>query len=93
MAHHYYVYYRVRPEVTDAARACVAQLQAGIEREVGVRGRTLARCDESELWMEVYENVRNRTAFEATLSAVAEASGLAQHLEPGSARKVECFRD
>jgi quinol monooxygenase YgiN len=93
MAHHYYVYYRVRREATDAARACVAELQAGIEREAGICGRALARCDEPELWMEVYEDVRDRTAFEATLSAAALASGLARHLEPGSARTVECFRD
>jgi hypothetical protein len=53
----------------------------------------LTRCEEPELWMEVYENVRDRTGFEATMSAAAVGSDLARHLESGSARKVECFRD
>jgi hypothetical protein len=93
VTHHYYVYYRVRRAATDAARACVAQLQAGVERRTGIRGRMLTRCDEPELWMEVYDNVRDRPDFEAILDAAVLASGLATHLEPGAARKVECFRD
>jgi len=93
MAYHYYVYYRIRREATDAARTCVAQLQGGVERQTGICGRMLTRCDEPELWMEVYENVRDRTGFEATMSAAAIGSDLARHLESGSARKVECFRD
>jgi hypothetical protein len=93
MAHHYYVYYRIRREATDAARTCVAQLQAGVERQTGIRGRTLTRCDEPELWMEVYDNVLDRAKFEATLNAAALASGLAKHLELGATRTVECFSD
>ena len=93
MAHHYYVYYRVRREATDAARTCVAQLQAGVDRQTGIRGRRLTRCDEPELWMEVYDDVRDRAAFEAILSAAALATGLATHLEPGATRTVECFSD
>jgi Domain of unknown function (DUF4936) len=93
MAHHFYVYYRVRPDAADAARACVARLQSEVERKTGIRGRRIARCDEPELWMEVYENVSDRAGFEAVLDDTAGAVGLDAHLVPESARKVECFRD
>jgi len=93
MAHHFYVYYRVRSDGAEAARACVARLQSELERKTGIRGRTLARCDEPELWMEVYENVSDRTAFESALSDASRALGLAAYLAAESARTVECFRD
>jgi hypothetical protein len=93
MAHHFYVYYRVRPDAMKAAGASVVQLLAAIERATGVRGRRLARCDEPALWMEIYEGVADRAAFEAVLAEAARAANLEAHLGSGSARTVECFRD
>ncbi len=93
MAHHFYVYYRVQPGAVDAARECVARLQASLEGRTGIRGRTLSRCDEPDLWMEIYEHIVDRAAFETALHDAEGAADLALHLVPGSARKVECFRD
>lgn len=93
MAHHLYVYYRIRPEAAAAARRCVDRLQAALEVRTGIRGRMLARCDEPELWMEIYEHVVDRAGFETALLDAVGGADLAPHLAPGSVRKVECFRD
>ncbi len=93
MAYHFYVYYRVRPEARDTARALVARLQLDLARATGVEGRTVIRTDEPELWMEIYENVVERGPFEATLARAGAETGLAEHLIRGSGRTVECFRD
>jgi len=79
----YYVYYRVDPARLNELRAGVEDLFRVVERETGIRGRWMHRCDDPTTYMEVYEGVPEEAAFEALLER--EAAGL------GLARKVERF--
>jgi quinol monooxygenase YgiN len=79
----YYVYYRVDPGRLSELRAAVEQLFRVVERETGIRGRWMRRCDDPTTYMEVYEGVPDATAFEALLER--EASKI------GSARRIERF--
>jgi len=79
----YYVYYRVDPARLKELREGVEELFRVIERETGIRGKWMHRCDDPTTYMEVYEGVPEEVAFEALLER--EAAGLRL------ARKVERF--
>lgn len=88
-----FVYYRIRPEAREEASRRVAALLRKVELETGVAGRLLCRLDEPELWMEVYEPVRDADAFFLALDTALAAMDLAPLMAPGATRKVERFRD
>ena len=77
----YYVYYQVELVRFAEMRAAVENLFAIVEREAGVRGRWMQRRDDPTTWMEVYEGVRDTTAFDALLEREAAALGLARKVE------------
>ena len=91
MALSYFLYYRVtQPQL---ARIAVRGMQADLRARSGVSGRLLAKRDEPALWMEVYEGVRDASAFEVELDRLIAATKLEGFLEPGSRRHTECFED
>jgi hypothetical protein len=77
----YYVYYRVEASRLPGLRSDVERLFAAVERATGVRGRWMRRRDEPSTYMEVYEDVRDDTGFEALLGREAAALGLERHVE------------
>ena len=83
MTTNYYVYYRVDAARLSELRTAVEQLFRVVERETGIRGRWMRRCDDPTTYMEVYEGVSEATVFEALLDR--EAS------EIGSTRRIERF--
>jgi len=83
----YYVYYKLSPEQLPALRRAVQALFASIEKECGVRGRWLRRRDDAATYMEVYDDVKDATAFEAVL----EREGAKLGRIFGFGRKVERF--
>jgi Domain of unknown function (DUF4936) len=87
----YYIYYRVSAAHALAARKVVASMLTALEQRTSVSGRLLRRQDEPQLWMEVYESVRDTAVFEAVLTEVLDASGLAALLAPDAGRKTERF--
>jgi hypothetical protein len=87
----YYVYYRVAPGVDARAHDQVRTAQADITATMPISARLLAKRDEPDLWMEVYEGVTDADGFELALAASVERHGLAQLVRPGTARKIECF--
>ncbi len=89
-ATHYFVWYRV-PGDAGAARARVDALQRELESRTGVIGRLLMRPGAPPTWMEIYEGVRDPSAFEAALAEVAAHHGVAAHAPAG--RHVESFVD
>lgn len=93
MSHHFYIYYRIRPEAAAAAHASVSQLTREVEKRTGVLGRLVRRMDDPTLWMEVYQNVADAEVFETALDAAARSSGVGSHLAADGARKTERFRD
>jgi len=79
----YYVYYRIDPRKLDELRPRVQALFEALQKQFGVRGRWMRRRDDPTTYMEVFEGVKDESAFEAAL----EREGA--HL--GVSRKVERF--
>jgi len=77
----YYVYYRVDPARLAELRAAVGQLFRVVERETGIRGRWMRRCDDPTTYMEVYEDVPEEAAFEALLEREAAKIGSTRRIE------------
>ena len=77
----YYVYYRVDPARLNELRAGVEELFRVVERETGIRGRWMHRCDDPTTYMEVYEGVTEEVAFEALLEREASKLGLTRKVE------------
>jgi len=78
---HYYVYYKLNPERVAELRGMVERLFQEIERQCGVRGRWMRRRDDPTTYMEVYEEVKDATAFEALLEREGAKLGVARKLE------------
>ena len=77
----YYVYYRVDPARLGELRVAIEGLFRTVERETGVRGRWMHRCDDPATYMEVYEGVADDTAFDALLERETSVLGLARRTE------------
>jgi hypothetical protein len=86
-----YVYYRVRSAELARARALTALLLDHMNTRFGVRGRLLTRCDEPDLWMEIYESVPDPAGFRAMLDETCAQLEFAAVLAPGQVRHCECF--
>ena len=91
MAYSYYIYYRVDPKHVEACERAVLALLDAVKRTTGIAGRLLRKRAEPLLWMEVYENVRDDTAFELHLAAAAAQVNAESFLQGGTARRSECF--
>ncbi len=91
MAYSYYVYYRVDPKHAEACERAVLSLLDAMKNATGVAGRLLRKRAEPLLWMEVYENVRDDTAFESHLAAAVAQVKAGSFLQAGTARRIECF--
>jgi hypothetical protein len=87
----YYIYYRVAPgaDANDLDRVRAAQ--ADVSRATGCSARLLAKRDEPELWMEVYESITDPERFEAALAAAVDRHQLSLLVRAGTERKTECF--
>ena len=77
----YYVYYKLTPEQLPALRRAVQALFASIEKECGVRGRWLRRRDDAATYMEVYEDVKDASAFEVILEREGAKLGVPRKVE------------
>jgi hypothetical protein len=89
----YYIYYRLRPGSERNAQARIQELHAALLAKCGINGRLLTKRDEPDLWMEVYEQVRDTAAFEAALAQETAHLKLDDLVRLGSARRLECFID
>jgi bacterioferritin (cytochrome b1) len=87
----YFVYYRVAPGRESAARKQVEQLQESLHGATGVRGRLMTKRGEPNLWMEVYETVRDCPAFERAMEQALTESEFDTVLAAASRRHVERF--
>jgi quinol monooxygenase YgiN len=77
----YYVYYKVTPERLHEVRARIDALLKAVEKQCGVRGRLMHRRDDPSTYMEVYEDVKDETAFEALLEREGAKLGVQRKLE------------
>ena len=81
MTTNYYVYYRIDPARLSELRTAVEELFRVVERETGIRGRWMHRCDDPTTYMEVYEGVPGEAAFEALLEREAAKLALTRRIE------------
>lgn len=77
----YYVYYKLAPTRAEEMRAAVEALFATVERQFGIRGQWLRRCDDPTTYMEVYEGVNDAAGFEALLERETAPLGLERRTE------------
>ena len=87
----YFIYYRVAPGRESAARKQVEQLQGRLHRATGVRGRLMTKRGGPNLWMEVYEAVRDCPAFERAMEQALTQSEFDTVLAAGWRRHAERF--
>jgi Domain of unknown function (DUF4936) len=79
----YYIYYKVDAAQLDGTRTAARALLAEITRITGVTGRLMARADDPLTWMEVYEPVVDRDAFDRVLSTAVDHAGITALLVGG----------
>jgi hypothetical protein len=91
MAYSYYVYYRVAPQRAEECELRVLELFSALKQSTATAGRLLKKRSEPLLWMEVYENVRDDAKFELALEQATAQLKLAECLQEGSSRRLECF--
>ena len=77
----YYVYYKLDPGRAGEVRTTVEKIFASIETAPGVKGRWMRRRDDPATYMEVYEGVRDESAFEALLEREAAPLALERRIE------------
>jgi len=87
----YYIYYKADLTRRDAMQRAVAELFDAVKKETGLTGKWMHRRDDASTYMEVFEGVRDESAFEALLEKQAAALNFAQYLQPGGSRRVERF--
>lgn len=90
---HYYIYYRIPVEQTAAIESALQRIQFEIMAQLGISGRLLKKRDDPNLWLEVYENVPENSAFEEVLQQAESQVGFSDLLAPGEIRQLECFQD
>jgi hypothetical protein len=93
MAYSYFIYYRVAQEHAESCETRVLQLFGLVKQTTTIAGRLLKKRSEPLLWMEVYENVRDDAKFELELEQATQQLKLAECLQEGSPRRVECFEN
>lgn len=91
MAYSYYIYYRVAAPSAEACELKVLELFSTLKQSTTVAGRLLKKRSEPLLWMEVYENVRDDAKFELELALTVTQLKLAECLQDGTTRRLECF--
>ena len=91
MAYSYYIYYRVVPGQAQACESRVLELFSALKQRTSVAGRLLKKRSEPLLWMEIYDNVRDDAKFELELEQATGQLKLAECLQEGSTRRIECF--
>lgn len=77
----YYVYYRVDAARLATLRIEIENLFDKIQKQFDVRGRWMRRSDGSATYMEVYECVKDESAFEAVLERESAKLGLERKTE------------
>ena len=87
----YYIYFRVAQQQAEILEIRIRAMQAELRETTGIAGRLMKKRGEPLLWMEVYEQVSDTGDFERALTAAVEKFKLAEYLQPGAARKTECF--
>ncbi len=91
--YHYYIYFRIPSERASDIEVAIQRIQFAVKAQLGVSGRLLKKRNEPNLWMEVYENLPEKSGFEDALRLAEDQTGIAALLEVGEKRHIECFEN
>ncbi len=85
-----YVYYRVDPARAGEADARISALLNAMTPYCAFAPRCMARCDDPQTWMEIYEGIADWAAFLDALDTQVNA----RHLDAciTGERHLECFQ-
>jgi hypothetical protein len=86
---HVYIYYRIDPAQTETAARAVDALLAMLAPQCSTPPHRLTRCDDPELWMEVYEGISDFASFARQIEEVTRALGCHGFIE--GERHLESF--
>jgi Domain of unknown function (DUF4936) len=84
-----YVYYRIDARLAEHAGLQINTLQNLMASHCSEPPRHLIRCDDSAMWMEVYERIIDFSAFTAALAAAVGSLDCAAFTL--GERHLECF--
>jgi len=84
-----YVYYRINPAQGAAAARAVEALLTMLAPHCATPPRYLTRCDEPEVWMEVYEGIDDFASFTRHIAEAVHALGYHRLIE--GERHLESF--
>lgn len=88
-----YIYYRVDTQRIAGAAQLTRALLDAVRTGSAVSGRLLKKRDEPNLWMEVYENIKDFCLFERVLEGAVKELNVTEFLQPGTGRHTECFEE
>jgi len=86
-----YVYYRVAESHAADAAVAARKITKMMGQQPGISARLKKKVDEPLMWMEVYEGIREQSAFLSSLQTCLEQVGLLNCLQTGSERHIEVF--
>lgn len=87
----YYIYYRIAADQAEQARSIVTEVLLEVQNRCGVKGRLLRRRDDPGTWMEIYEDIRDESAFEQVLAQALDRHRFSSVLARGAARICDPF--
>ncbi len=88
---HFYIYYRIAAPHAADALALLTEVMRTLDEQFTVCGRLFCAEKDADLWMEVYEDVREPLQFEAAMNVLLARTRLASWLARGSVRRIERF--
>lgn len=86
---HAYVYYRIDPAQEATAAAKIDALLGAMAEHCARPPRRLSRCDDPDVWMEVYESIADYTAYLSVLEKAVLSLECAAFTQ--GERHLECF--
>jgi len=86
---HVYIYYRIDPAQAETAARAVDALLAMLAPHCATPPYRLTRCDEPELWMEVYAGIADFAVFNQRLDESLNVLGCHRFIE--GERHLESF--
>ena len=89
----YYIQYPVPKQLHERMLPNVIALQAEIYRLIGVQGRLKKETGNSDMWMEIYEDVHQRLLFEGTMQTCVAQCRILDILPPGTCRIQTLYQD
>lgn len=89
MSTNFYIYYKLEPDQRSEIEPLIHTLLSRMACRTGVAGRLLKKADSRDTWMEVYEGIKDRRAFEHALNELCDRYDLAMLLD----RHTEVFEN